>query len=350
MRLEPIARYGATWVLLLNVATTPVSVQQKGGEDLTGPYELVAGWFKPIEPGVTTYVVSVFAETADRILVVSTGATPGDKVGTFNPKDPGAKLDHLMMVLDRNGKVVEEWRQHFPLWGNPHAARVNPYDPERHVWFIDRESHTLTEFTRDGKTLLRTIGEKGVTAADDRHFGRPAEIAWLPDGTFFVADGYQNRRVVKFDKNGHFVTAWGTEGKGPGQFGGIVHCVAVDRNRRVYVTDAGNHRIQVFDENGRFLDQWEGLTSPNHIVIPQDQAVWVSDLQTNRILKFDTSGRLLTYWGVAGTTEGTFQGPHDFHVDPDGNLYINQALGHRIDKYTPKANADRSRLIGPPMK
>ena len=342
--------YGIGIFLILLVASTAsVAVQQKGGEDLTGPYDVVRGWFKPVEPGVTTYVISVFADTPDRILVVSTGATPGDKVGTFNPKDEGAKLDHLMLVLNREGRVVEEWRQHFPLWGNPHAARINPYDPERHVWFLDRESHTVQEFTRDGKTLLRTLGEKGVTAVDEKHFGRPAEIAWFPDGTFFIADGYQNRRIVKFDKTGKYLTSWGSQGSGPGQFGGTVHCVAVDANRRVYVADGGNRRIQVFDENGKFLEEWTGMPSPNHIVVTQDNSVWVSDLQTARILKYNTSGQLQTYWGQAGTTEGTFQGLHDFHVDSEGNLYLNQALAHRIDKYVPKPGADPSRLVGQPL-
>lgn len=342
------------WILALLLAvgvTAPVAVQQKGGEDQTGPYDVVPNWLKPIEAGTTTYVVSVFAESPDRLLMVSTGATPGDQVGTFNLKAPGAKLDHLMLVVDRNGRVVEEWRQWFPLWGQPHGARINPYDPERHVWFIDRESHQLFEFTRDGKTLLKTLGEKGVAAADETHFGRPAEIAWLPDGTFFVADGYQNRRVVKFDKNGRFLTTWGSQGKGPGQFGGTVHCVAVDPRRGVvYVADGGNRRIQIFDLNGKFLDEWTGITSPTHMLVTEDQSVWVTDLQTSRILKYNPEGKLLTYWGVAGTTEGTFQGAHDFHVDAQGSLYINQALAHRVDKYVPKPNADRSRLVGQPLK
>jgi peptidylamidoglycolate lyase len=338
--------------LLLTVATATVpAAQQKGGVDETGPYDLIANWFKPIEKGVTTYVVSVFAESPDRILMVSTGATPGDQVGTFNPKAPGARLDHLMVVVDREGRVVEEWRQWFPLWGNPHAARTNPYDPDRHVWFIDRESHQIFQFTRDGKTLVKTLGEKGVAAADERHFGRPAELAWLPDGTFFVADGYQNRRVVKFDRNGKFLTAWGSQGGGRGQFGGTVHCVAVDPKRgAVYVADGGNRRIQVFDLNGTFLDEWTGIPSPTHILVTQDQSVWVTDLQTNRLLKYSPEGRFLTYRGVAGTAEGTFQGPHDFHVDSEGNLYINQALAHRVDKFVPKPGADPSRLVGQPFK
>lgn len=340
------------WLLTPLVVTMIVvagSSQDKGGVDLTGPYDVVANWMKPIEEGVTTYVVGVFAESPDRILVTATGATPGQQVGTFNLKTPGAKLDHLMMVLDRNGRVVEQWRQWFPLWGNPHVVRINPYDPQRHVWFIDRESHQIFEFTRDGKTLVKTLGEKGVAAADETHFGRPAEIAWLPDGTAFVADGYQNRRVVKLDKNGKFLMAWGSEGKGPGQFGGVVHCVAVDARRRVYVADGGNRRIQIFDENGRYLDQW-AVPAPMHIMVTQDQSVWVLDLNVQRILKYNTDGKLLTYWGTVGDFPGGFNGPHDFSVDPEGNLYIDMGFGHRIEKYVPKPNADRSRVVGQPFR
>src|SRR4051812_17165431 len=198
---------------------TAASSQEKGGVDLTGPYEPVANWMKPIEEGYTTYVISVFAESADRIYATATGATPGKQVGTINLKAPGAKLDHLLVVLNRDGKVIEEWKQWYPMWGNPHYVRMNPYDPEKHVWFLDREAHQIFEFTHDGKMLVKALGEKGVTAADDKHFGRPADIVWLPDGTAFVADGYLNRRVVKLDRNGKFVKAWGQEGKAPGEFG-----------------------------------------------------------------------------------------------------------------------------------
>ena len=249
--------------------------------DLTGPYDVVPNWMKTIDEGVTTHVIGVFAESPDRILATSTGATPGQIAVAFNPKVPGAKLDHLMMVLDRNGRVVEEWRHWYGLWGNPHVARINPYDPDKHVWFIDRESSQIFVFTNDGKSLVRTFGEKGVAAADERHFGRPAEIAWLPDGTFFVADGYQNRRVVKFDKDGRYVTAWGSQGSGPGQFGGIVHCVAVDANRRVYVSDAGNRRIQIFDEFGKFIEEWP-IPGPVHMMVDRNQAV-LKEGQMDRI-------------------------------------------------------------------
>jgi peptidylamidoglycolate lyase len=343
-------RAGPLIVFAALTLAAPLVSQERGGVDLTGPYEVVPNWMKPIEEGATTYVVGVFADTPDRILVTSTGATPGKQVGTFEPKAPGAKLDHLLMALDANGKVTEEWRQWFPLFANSmHVPRINPYDTEKHVWVMARDNNQIFEFTHDGKTLVLTLGESGVAAADETHLGRPAEIAWLPDGTFFVADGYQNRRVVKFDRNGKFLKAWGSQGSAPGQFGGVVHCVAVDARRRVYVADPGNHRIQIFDEQGTFLDQWS-LPSPMHIMVTQDQSIWVVDLVAQRLLKYNTEGELLTYWGTAGDFPGGFNGPHDFTVDATGNLYIDMGFGHRIEKYVPKPGVDPDRLVGQPFK
>ena len=80
---------------------------------------------------------------------------------------------------------------------------------------MDDYRHAIFKFSHDGKKLLQTIGEPNVPGDDDKHFYRPTFMAWLPDGTFFVADGYQNTRVVKFDKNGKYVMTWGQRGTPP---------------------------------------------------------------------------------------------------------------------------------------
>ena len=90
----------------------------------------------------------------------------------------------------------------------------------------------IFKFTRDGKTLVQTIGTRGVPGNDETHFARPTDIAWLPDGTFFVSDGYTNTRVVKFDRNGKYVTSWGMRGTPPNEtrpyYMNTVHAI-VDR-------------------------------------------------------------------------------------------------------------------------
>jgi len=227
-------------------------------------------------------------------------------------------------------------------------VKINPYDPEKHVWVIDRASQQVLEFTHDGSKLVRAIGERGVAGSDDRHFGRPTDIAWLPDGTFFVSDGYDNTRVVKFDASGRFLMQWGTRGKEPGQFN-EPHGIAVDAMRRVYVVDRLNARIQVFDENGKFLAQWTGFESPAAVVVAQDQSVWVLDNGTGRVCKYDTGGHLLYAWGKKGDFPGGMADPHDFSVGSDGALYVSNGHDHRVDKYVPRAGSPPSQLVGQPF-
>ena len=329
---------------------------QKGGEDETGPYDVVANWLQPIEAGWIVYAVDVFAETPNRIFIGSTGSSPvpqpaagrrggGPPQQLFNQNIPGAKLDHFLVVVNREGKLIEEWRQWYDRFRVPHRITMDPYDPEKHIWVIDRGTQQIFKFSNDGKRLVMELGEKDVAGSDEKHFGRPTDIAFLPDGTFFVSDGYDNARVVKFDKTGKFIRSWGVKGAGRGEFD-LPHCIAVDARRRVYVADRSNHRIQIFDENGTFIDEWTNIPQPHHMMITQDQSLWLSDGTTSRLAKFDLNGRLLTYWGTWGTAPGYMNQPHAFSVDAEGNLYVANGLNQRVEKFVPKPGADKARLVG----
>jgi len=103
------------------------------------------------------------------------------------------------------------------MLARPHAVYVSPYDPDRHVWIVDDFRHAIFKFSNDGKRLIQTIGTYGMPGADATHFFRPTFMAWLPDGTFFVADGYENTRVAKFDAAGKFLLAWGEKGTPPNE-------------------------------------------------------------------------------------------------------------------------------------
>ena len=87
-------------------------------------------------------------------------------------------------------------------------------------------------------------------------FYLPTDVAFASNGDFYVSDGYGNPRVAKFTRDGKFLLQFGTRGNGPGQFG-LPHNVVVDAQGKVYVTDRDNERVEVFDSNGKFLNQWK---------------------------------------------------------------------------------------------
>ncbi|HYM23805.1 MAG TPA: NHL repeat-containing protein, partial [Vicinamibacterales bacterium] len=121
--------------------------------------------------------------------------------------------------------------------------------------------------------------------------------------------------------------------------------IAVDKNRRIYLADRSNHRIQVFDENGGLLDVWPGLRQPNDILVSADQHVWVADGTNAKVLEYDTNGRLLYWWGTYGTFPGQFWEIHQMSIDSEGNFYAADSFGGRTQKYRPRKTADRAKLI-----
>src|SRR5713101_3145848 len=349
----------------IGLLSEPASLQQKGGEEETGPYDVVTKWPQPFarQGYVQGSQGGVFAESPDRIFLLNRGELklPEKLPAAFNgawgslgqqATQATPELRNCILIVDANGKLLESWTQWDKLFQGgrgPHHVKISPYDPERHVWVVDDQRQQIFEFTNDGKQLVLTLGEAGVAGNDDKHFGRPTDIAWLPDGTFFISDGYVNTRVVKFDKNGKFLMTWGTKGNGPGQLD-LPHSIDVDRNRRVYVADRSNSRIQVFDENGKYLSEWDHIRSPFHIMMAADQHLWVVDGVTNKFLKYDLNGKLLYSWGTYGSFPGAFWGIHQFSVDSDGNLYGAETYGGRTQKFRPKKDADPGTLIGRPVK
>lgn len=332
--------------------------EAKGGEAETGPYDVDPDWPKPL-PNHKGWswgrTAGVWAETPDRVFVFQSGELPDipfdKKIGrdgvptraaAYASKDN--RKEHLMMIFDRQGNLVDSWERHNDLFGSPHSVKINPFDPERHVWVIDNGNQQVFKFTNKGD-LVMTLGEKGVRASDQTHFGGPTDIAFLPNGDFYISDGYQNSRVVKISKDGKFLLEWGKHGSGPGEFD-QPHSVTVDGKQRVYIADRVNSRVQVFDQNGKFLDQIPNIRFPLHIGVSKDQHLWVADMLTSKILKYDLNGKLLYSWGVFGGQPGQLWGVHGFATDTDGNFYVAEVYNGRVQKFRPRKGANPANLVG----
>jgi hypothetical protein len=380
----------------------------RGGQDVFGPYEVVRGWPKDIAsvPGNSAWTYgaaqSVFAETPDRVLMLYRGELPNIErptaqllssvapsiqfpVGRLPWRDatvaslpganaagaePGAptdgwsgvvgvdaKWENCIVVANANGDIIERWTQWDGILQRPHFIAINPYDPEKHVWVVDDNLHVVYEFTHDGSRLVQTLGTPRVKGADATHFNRPTFLAWLPDSTLFVADGYNGTRVAKFDKDGHFLLAWGEKGvppdeKRPGYMNNV-HGLAIDpQTRRVFVNDRANHRIQVFDENGGYLYEWSAGGEPSdiHLIyIGADRSLWAADRGTSKLLKYDLEGHFLYSWGVWGDFPGGFWGVHGLSVDSEGNLYVAEVDNGRVQKLRPREGVDPAFLVSRPV-
>ena len=345
--------------------------------ELIGPfdYDVVPNWSLPYPKAGYAWgsVPGIFVESDDRIFIASRGEIKepnplpaGYKgfLGGFRQvlNAPDNEVRGCLRVVDSNGKVLEIWSQWDKLFqgtNGPHKIKISPYDPEHRVWVVGETKNVIYVFSNDGSQLLKTLGVEGETAEDETHFGKPQDLAFLPDGTVLVADGLTNARIVKLDKNGKFLTAWGGHGAGDGQFN-AVHGVDVDRSGRVYVVDRLNKRIQVFDPAGKHLANWPNIRFPNHVLVTDpaagdtstggEQIVWVADNQTTDVMKFDTKGNQLYSWHASGAVPGGFGELHQFSLDSKGNVYTGDNVIGRPQKLTPKAGADPRHLIGQPVR
>jgi streptogramin lyase len=184
--------------------------------------------------------------------------------------------------FDASGKVVANFGA--GMFASPHGLYA---DHDGNVWatdFRDKEGkgHTVTKFSPDGKVLM-TLGKAGVKGDGQDTFNAPSNTLVAPNGDIFVADGHggdTNARIVKFTKDGKFIKAWGSKGTAPGQFD-TPHMLAMDSAGRLFVADRVNNRIQIFDQDGQFLDEWKQFGRPSSVYINKNDIIYVADSQSD---------------------------------------------------------------------
>ena len=336
------------------------------------PYTIVESWAEPFaEQGYSWGGNSgIHIESADRILIVQRGETelpdpippeytnfPGS-MGWNVIQGRGRTWQNLLYVLDSDGELQEIWDQWDHLWQGtdgpgPHRLRVSPYDDERRVWVVEETGHVIYIFSQDGKHLIRMLGEKNVPGSDSVRFGKPQDVAFLPDGHVLVADGLENARVVVLNPDGEYVGEFGSRGEEPGQFL-TVHAIAAGPDDKVYVVDRDAMNIQVFRHSNRgqtgavpefeFVDRFHGPDFPLDIIV-NEEYFWVTDIRPPKVMQFDLEGNHVYTWLLPGEGPTAWLEMHSFAVDAEGNLYGTDNQYARPQKLVPRQDADPEHLI-----
>jgi DNA-binding beta-propeller fold protein YncE len=234
---------------------------------------------------------------------------------------------HPLICFNATGKFLRSWGD--DLVHTAHGLRV---DRDDNVWVTDIGNHRVFKFDLSGKLLL-SLGNGKPGAADDQ-FNKPTDIAFDPDGEFFVSDGYGNARILKFSANGKLIKSWGTAGQGPGEFN-LPHAIVVDSRGRVLVGDRENNRIQVFDREGALLEIWPGF-APYGLAFDNEGVLFVADARASSVLCLDAFGKVQRSWGRKGRAPGEFDLPHMLSFDAAGNLFVAEVGGMRLQKFVKK--------------
>jgi len=297
-------------------------------------YQVVHGW--PVLPegkmlGITS-AVAVDSHNHVFVLDRNDRVWPDSDILDTKPI-PGAVVE----VFDgTTGALLATWGAN--TFALPHGMTIDASD---NVWITDVALHQVYKYSNDGKLLL-SLGERGVPGQDESHFDRPSGVVAAPDGIFFVSDGYNNSRVMKFAADGRFLQQWGTKGKESGQFD-LPHGIARDAAGHLYVSDRSNGRVQIFNEVGRFLMQWQGptLVSPNNVALARDGTAFVVDdggkepvPDRSGIAVLAPDGSLIGRIGRFGNYDGQFVAVHSVALGPDAAVYVADADGKRVQKFT----------------
>ncbi len=278
--------------------------------------------------------------------------TGGCDTNTANP----------ILKFDRNtGKVLTSFGG--GLFVLPHGIHV---DRDGNVWVTDSagnkegtKGHQVFKFSPKGDVLMR-LGRAGVAGSGPDTFNEPCDVVTAPNGDIFVSDGHSGQsekppagatgRIMKFTKDGKFVKEWGRIGTGTGEFR-TPHALAFDRRGRLFVADRGNHRIQIFDQDGKYLDSYEQFSRISGLFITPDDMLYAIDSETNptnhagwttgiRIGKAseDRVTAFIPPHAVDGRPHGA--AGEGVAVDRDGNVYAAEgpisraAAGGGLTKYT----------------
>ena len=279
-------------------------------------YRVAEGWGKLPDGMTMNEVGGVAVDSKDNVYVFNRGA-------------------HPMIVFDRAGNFLRTWGE--GVFARPHGVHCGPDDM---LYCTDDGDHTVRKCTPEGKVLLEIgVPKKPAPYFGGLPFNRCTHTALSPRGDIYVSDGYGNARVHKYSPDGKLIMSWGEPGTDPGQFN-LVHNICCDADGWVHVADRENHRVQVFDGNGKYETQWNNLhrpcglcmdggKTPNFYIGELGPMQNVNRAYPNlgpRVSIVDGKGKLLARISSphAGLEAGQFIAPHGIVVDRHGDIYVGE--------------------------
>jgi DNA-binding beta-propeller fold protein YncE len=280
--MKPSLRAG---VVAVAVAVSPARAQGPAPvNDLPNPYRTVEGWARMPAGRTWGSTSAVEVDRDGKSIWVAERCGANSCAGS--PLDP-------VLEFDAGGSLVKSFGAGLML--SPHGIFV---DRDGNIWVTDcactgtaaqrgtpGKGHQVYKFSRDGKLLL-TLGTAGG-AREPEYLYQPNDVLVAPDGSIFVAEGHSsaataNARILKFDKTGRFLKAWGGRGTGQGQLD-QPHALAMDSRGRLFVGDRGNNRIQIFDQEGNWLATWSQFSRPSGIYIDRHDVIYVADSESGSV-------------------------------------------------------------------
>ncbi len=257
------------------------------------PYQTVTDWAKLPEGRTWGSTSAVEVGKDGKSIWVA------ERCGANSCQD--SMLDSILH-FDEHGKLIKSFGGGMLI--APHGIFV---DRDGNVWVTDctctggggargaaapatpaappTKGHQVFKFSPDGKLLL-TLGKAGG-GRDPEFFFQPNDVIVAPNGDIFVSEGHSSAagsmaRVLKFSKDGKFIKSWGKQGSGPGEFD-QPHALAMDSKGRLFVGDRNNNRIQIFDQDGKFLDQWKQFSRPSGVYIDKNDNIYVADSESESV-------------------------------------------------------------------
>lgn len=284
-------------------------------KDQTRAYQLDTAWGK-LPPGVTAWgvVPAVTVDSQDRVYVHRRG-TPS------------------VVVYSRTGELLSTWGDQFAA--GAHGLGVHREADGEYLYFTDFARHCIVKCTLDGRELW-TLGEPGRVGDPGKPFNKPTDIAFTPEGDFYVSDGYGNRRIHHFDPQLKLITSWGEQGSGPGQFTLVHHVLYDTRNgkRRLLVCDRENMRLQVLTPEGKYVTEIGGFRRPNSLWVDGEGYMYVAEL-LGRVSILNPQDEVIARIGGEDDPDPSrLKKPHYVWGDSHGDIYVAEVEdGARIQKF-----------------